>query len=213
MMPLSSCAVIWCSTPFGIKENRTRRASVVVTETQSGCSTPFGIKENRTGPSWPCRSVEVLNAFRHQRESHRPVRGGPPRSPRVLNAFRHQRESHNKLVTLPFHVLCSTPFGIKENRTQTKQGEGVPEDACSTPFGIKENRTRNVGRSDRVLNAFRHQRESHLKTKCAPDRKNVLNAFRHQRESHKMRILRPVRGHVLNAFRHQRESHTSIGIQ
>ena len=63
---------------------------------QNPCSTPFGIKESRTSrfglACRPCRPV--LNAFRHQRESHIPKHRRQSHSPRVLNAFRHQRESH-----------------------------------------------------------------------------------------------------------------------
>ena len=230
------------------------------------CSTPFGIKENRT--------------------KTRNSRGAVGR---VLNAFRHQRESHS--VRLPgegIPVVCSTPFGIKENRTPPDTSKPAGSTGCSTPFGIKENRTRSLfcrgRRRDSVLNAFRHQRESHTpfparilwdvsraqrlsaskriaqtarppfraKPKCAQrlsaskrialidieqDFKSlecstpfgikenrtcrlsrqasascVLNAFRHQRESHAPLFALEVPAYrVLNAFRHQRESHHVLG--
>ena len=132
----------------------------------------------------------------------------------MLNAFRHQRGSHfvGRLANAGPNA-CSTPFGIKEGRTNPRllgvgrcvcaqrlsASKRVARAAsmisstcarsCSTPFGIKEGRTSQslvigVCRIT-VLNAFRHQRGSH-----SPPRMNrarcvrVLNAFRHQRGSH-----------------------------
>ena len=61
--------------------------------------------------------------------------------------------------------MCSTPFGIKENRTRASIFGSLFFSWCSTPFGIKENRTVRFFKcldSFFVLNAFRHQRESHI---------------------------------------------------
>ena len=111
------------------------------------------------------RGRSVLNAFRHQRESHFLMPDRKSQSLEVLNAFRHQRESHQAIRGQVFGPRCSTPFGIKENRTNTLWFE---------PNTAK-----------RVLNAFRHQRESHQGVTLAPGVTFVLNAFRHQRESHR----------------------------
>ena len=163
----------------------------------SSCSTPFGIKEDRTPQRCrPNPAPPVLNAFRHQRGSHAPrinQISRPSSAQRlsaskriahlhvvrvlqhvhVLNAFRHQRGSHWYLSIKALDgTPCSTPFGIKEDRTLASLGVGEDFDTgaqrlsaskriaplmrllflysmkCSTPFGIKEDRTR-LNRSDR----------------------------------------------------------------
>ena len=113
-----------------------------------------------------CSPSYVLNAFRHQRGSHR------ANGHLLLTLLCAQRLSASKRVaqSCPANRLrrhgCSTPFGIKEGRTQKTEGELIASSyKCSTPFGIKEGRTvqppqkarRRVG----VLNAFRHQRRAH----------------------------------------------------
>ena len=131
-----------CSTPFGIRENGTRRRpsrqrdtqpcaqrlsaserpAPVLGAGQEGlvlvCSTPFGIRE--TGTGFPLRNHPVTC---------------------VLNAFRHQRDRHNRRTT------CFTS-----------------RRACSTPFGIRETGTSSLPLFFllfQVLNAFRHQRDRH----------------------------------------------------
>ena len=158
-----------CSTPFGIKENRTGRQARRSSRSLIQCSTPFGIKENRTRRSDSSTRIAssaqrlsaskriarsalrqvvsgqlVLNAFRHQRESHDDGAADGSARQEVLNAFRHQRESHALfLCSIATETIeCSTPFGIKENRTGALEVATLPQqNKCSTPFGIKENRT------------------------------------------------------------------------
>ena len=133
------------------------------------CSTPFGIIGIRTVGSDGWRAA----VFRAQRLSASsefapslPVSVLLP--PNVLNAFRHHRNSH----TLKFggvredYVQCSTPFGIIGIRTQTLTPNRRAVAGCSTPFGIIGIRTR-CGSLEAeayryVLNAFRHHRNSHF---------------------------------------------------
>ena len=92
-----------------------------------------------------CRRIDhvhVLNAFRHQRESHPPSLGDIRAFVQVLNAFRHQRESH----ICALHG-ASPRRGAQRlsasKRIALASGASVfkPQEGCSTPFGIKENRT------------------------------------------------------------------------
>ena len=181
--------------------------------------------------------VRVLNAFRHQRGSHNLSVSNTGQFIHVLNAFRHQRGSHAQTSQLtsasrcaqrlsaskriaPIRrwgfermAVCSTPFGIKEDRTLRRWStatarpcaqrlsaskrialgatvqKGQENVECSTPFGIKEDRTRQRAAVEAialVLNAFRHQRGSHFPLRDVDlDGLGVLNAFRHQRGSHK----------------------------
>jgi len=57
----------------------------------------------------------------------------------VLNAFRHQRstqESYQTVICL--RVLCSTPFGIKDQLSAMPKIRRSLSVLCSTPFGIKD---------------------------------------------------------------------------
>ena len=250
-----------CSTPFGIKEGRTRRVGLcprlrsgvlnafrhqrgshylsgAFIAVVDGCSTPFGIKEGRTPyegagfyapgsaqrlsaskrvapysmvgvlPTGLCaqrlsaskrvargknaaqrQRLQVLNAFRHQRGSHRSIGVPFPGFEIVLNAFRHQRGSHLHAGLFLRPDLTRAQRLSASKRVARAPASGcIAADWCSTPFGIKEGRTRLSQRKGifvKVLNAFRHQRGSHynraLMTKTALE---VLNAFRHQRGSH-----------------------------
>jgi len=115
--------------------------------------------------------------------------------------------------------MCSTPFGIRGVRiSESSGGESAGYCAqrlsatevfaynprpcspcitsmCSTPFGIRGvripgSRTR-AACSFGVLNAFRHQRCSHVNCGCVQVAAlKVLNAFRHQRCSHSQ--IRPM---------------------
>ena len=233
------------------------------------CSTPFGIKEDRTQCGL-CNfdRAPVLNAFRHQRGSHNEIgvedladncaqrlsaskRIAPspnrqlPRGLPVLNAFRHQRGSHLHRCNLPLRRheraqrlsaskriapscdsglsptarLCSTPFGIKEDRTLIARYETISAGMCSTPFGIKEDRTPQSGhngeeskgcstpfgikedRTGYALDRFGNPRECSTPFGIKEDRtdgrirkyldREVLNAFRHQRGSHNLYLSKP----------------------
>ena len=193
------------------RESRDPRARQVQ-EAVVKCSTPFGIKGNRA--SWNGENVlfcRVLNAFRHQRESRAPrgrysspaarcstpfgikgnrARGRLTREPirLVLNAFRHQRESRIATVSATgVEVKCSTPFGIKGNRARASPWPCLSTRSAqrlSASKGIALACRRKVAADHKVLNAFRHQRES--RAPVVPRRSRlllVLNAFRHQRES------------------------------
>ena len=114
------------------------------------------------------RFSNVLNAFRHQRSSDRPI--APPRSSgecaQRLSASKkfgpHQREPSSLLLSCAQRLSASKKFG--------HSGDGRSSDWNS------------------VLNAFRHQRSSDLNLSVAPvDSARVLNAFRHQRSSDSVR--------------------------
>ena len=84
----------------------------------------------------------------------------------VLNAFRHQRHVHMKIRKICiWHIMCSTPSGIRGMFTllvvYIYQLSGV----CSTPSGIRGMFTCHVlvllSPGYTVLNAFRHQRHVH----------------------------------------------------
>ena len=126
------------------------------------CSTPFGIKGTLTPARWrKCRGCPVLNAFRHQRNSHwipdavlavgnraqrlsaskelsrRPAGKSLSACLRVLNAFRHQRNSHcasNRLRKKP--IGAQRLSASKELSRNARFGKSRI-DGCSTPFGIK----------------------------------------------------------------------------
>src|SRR6266704_1913639 len=84
---------------------------------------------------------------------------------------------------------------------------------CSTPFGIigilTQKWTLVSSEIHRVLNAFRHHRNSHSQQhENHPITIPVLNAFRHHRNSHSLTTNSArVWCFVLNAFRHHRNSH------
>ena len=133
----------------------------------SECSTPFGIKEDRTWPLgvvwWSRYCAQRLSASKRIARYSR--RMGHQRY-YVLNAFRHQRGSHfHEPGNIDLDHMCSTPFGIKEDRTLEREVVLFDRVQCSTPFGIKEDRTREFSDHQEagrwVLNAFRHQRGSH----------------------------------------------------
>ena len=210
--PSSACK---CSTPFGIKGGRTIGMCRVLGR-YGPCSTPFGIKGGRTRQLYTYRRLyRVLNAFRHQRGSHLPALDTDfslcswCSTPFGIKGGRTEVSLESGIC----FISCSTPFGIKGGRTSSGWRKTTCLSRCSTPFGIKGGRTppwqKTLGSRWRVLNAFRHQRGSHLDGRREGQKRGgVLNAFRHQRGSH-LRGKRDRRGsvRVLNAFRHQRGSH------
>ena len=132
----------------------------------------------------------------------------------MLNAFRHQRNSHWSLrrIARDFNE-CSTPFGIKGTLTLIGGHLLSGDFLCSTPFGIKGTLT--IWKSSILRRSTGAQRLSASKELSrtfparSPIRKGiVLNAFRHQRNSHADAFNQLFAGiSVLNAFRHQRNSH------
>ncbi|MCU1263780.1 MAG: hypothetical protein JWM21_98, partial [Acidobacteria bacterium] len=107
----------------------------------------------------------------------------------VLNAFRHHRNSHSQRTLVALSLSrCSTPFGIIGILTFVAWHRTIRPFLCSTPFGIIGILTRSAGRClsrIRVLNAFRHHRNSHTQQhQKAKQESAVLNAFRHHRNSH-----------------------------
>ena len=174
----------------------------------------------------------VLNAFRHHRNSHRKGEGN--RQFHVLNAFRHHRNSHTaSRVSASAHLRCSTPFGIIGILTATPRL--CLASLCSTPFGIIGIHTRLMATLTRVrvLNAFRHHRNSHTVSDNAEDlpisaqRLSASLEFSQDGSLTRLSITKlcstpfgiigiltsmlhekPLDDHVvLNAFRHHRNSH------
>ena len=104
------------------------------------CSTPFGIKGTLTRTVVNVADLhKVLNAFRHQRNSH-PM--GVLR--RAICIFSAQRLSASKELSPDelktndlWFFVCSTPFGIKGTLTELDQTRRATKRWCSTPFGIK----------------------------------------------------------------------------
>ena len=122
--------------------------------------------------------VAVLNAFRHHRNSHsRQTRRYPKPADRVLNAFRHHRNSHH---VSPGHKrridLCSTPFGIigiltlkvLSNRRGLSRAQRL---SASSEFS--QEMLAEAAFRWRVLNAFRHHRNSH-KTNAEEEQATIL---------------------------------------
>ena len=136
----------------------------------------------------------VLNAFRHHGNSHNHRASRQSRPVSVLNAFRHHGNSHNFSNLLnrfsmrcaqrlsaswefsqktPRSVwlsqLCSTPFGIMGILTNGDFRASSSQQRCSTPFGIMgiltESFRRPLPSSPRVLNAFRHHGNSHVRNR------------------------------------------------
>ena len=132
-----------CSTPFGINERVTAGCGSGMTLT-GRCSTPFGINERVTCPSrrQPRQRRRVLNAFRHQRTSHRPIFCAAWIVVPVLNAFRHQRTSH----LVGFHSSRNRSRVLNAFRHQRTSHRCDDYAMIINLF---------------VLNAFRHQRTSH----------------------------------------------------
>ena len=156
-----------CSTPFGIKEDRTDQAEALRIDNLL-CSTPFGIKEDRTSEGQAGSPMKPMCSTPFGIKEDRTLPPGtlkphsPPRAQRLSASKRIARRSAKP--SAPSDKRCSTPFGIKEDRTlQPRRGK--------------------LGQ--RVLNAFRHQRGSHPPHRPRPAAfREVLNAFRHQRGSH-----------------------------
>src|SRR5688572_23027854 len=116
----------------------------------------------------PTRRNDVLNAFRHHRNSHFSPLLKEVLCQQVLNAFRHHRNSHTILLYHHLPVtLCSTPFGIIGIRTiRSLTADAGPTSAqrlsASSEFALV---VATVPTADReVLNAFRHHRYSHTHT-------------------------------------------------
>ena len=208
-----------------------------------GCSTPFGIKGTLT-TALPSDLTSVIGAQRlsASKELSLNQRNICQMSARcVLNAFRHQRNSHGcgiptsrSTSTSAQRLSASKELSPPERLNLSLRGVGAQRLSASKEL------SRSIPGSCcsrlQVLNAFRHQRNSHCllkspwrdsiraqrlsaskelsRRRSARSRSNriVLNAFRHQRNSHTRRRSKPSRVvAVLNAFRHQRNSHTSAG--
>ncbi len=155
------------------------------------CSTPFGIIGILTFAKTQFISniILVLNAFRHHRNSHSVstsrfglcfacstpfgiigilTRANDVPNPNrnvVLNAFRHHRNSHARTTANKNRsAMCSTPFGIIGILTIVDAITGRPQLSAQRLSASSEFSPGNVGRADRVrrvLNAFRHHRNSH----------------------------------------------------
>ncbi len=91
----------------------------------TGCSTPFGINEGITAlicfVRWNLLGAQRLSASTKESQHNH---GRSHQTIEVLNAFRHQRRNHSVLlVCIPFgHRMCSTPFGINEGITARQDG-------------------------------------------------------------------------------------------
>ena len=134
----------------------------------------------------------VLNAFRHQRNSHHVVRSECADCADVLNAFRHQRNSHcHSAPNFDCPAWCSTPFGIKGTLTGMLVSTVRTIWPCSTPFGIKGTLTNSLSPAPIPAGSAQRLSASKELSQCARiesvSRHNVLNAFRHQRNSHRVR--------------------------
>jgi len=107
---------------------------------------------------------------------------------------------------------CSTPFGIIGILTRTvdeASQEASRAQRLSASSEFSQVKTGDLWEIGRVLNAFRHHRNSHngIYGWCQM-RRRVLNAFRHHRNSHVWPVLNMASpANVLNAFRHHRNSH------
>ena len=137
-----------CSTPFGIRGKPTR-GGCRLSASSGRAQRLSASEENPRERNAPCAaSVQpVLNAFRHQRKTHRPEQHRWDRSRHVLNAFRHQRKTHPPSALCWKRAwLCSTPFGIRGKPTSVAGCLIGREGTCSTPFGIRGKPTRPVPR-------------------------------------------------------------------
>ena len=160
-----------CSTPFGIKENRTTKRVVALSPSAQRlsaskrialekrprrrlafrCSTPFGIKENRTKKLIAHLStLQVLNAFRHQRESHATRKAAACSCAQRLSASK--RIAHRI-------AACHGEFPRRAQRLSASK-----RIARRLALPIPAYRRKSV------LNAFRHQRESHPKSRSPASR-------------------------------------------
>ena len=105
------------------------------------CSTPFGIGEEVMRPSVEsrCQVSRVLNAFRHRRRGHAPVRRGLRRQQDVLNAFRHRRRGH-ATICMPIGSWRRVLNAFRHRRRGHDRGDvgAAMQLVCSTPFGIGE---------------------------------------------------------------------------
>ena len=113
---------------------------------------------------WRCITMAVLNAFRHQRNSHPGSCKAQRFASAVLNAFRHQRNSHYKEANERKKVSCAQRLSASKELSQTDADGETQINKCSTPFGIKGTLTPAIAKlygEPNVLNAFRHQRNSH----------------------------------------------------
>ncbi len=115
-----------------------------------------------------CRDLNVLNAFRHHRNSHLHVGAQARRWTNVLNAFRHHRNSHTSSRCAKLAPICAQRLSASSEFTR-----------CEDPYPCHKSE---------VLNAFRHHRNSHDAICVAAFVEPiVLNAFRHHRNSHNTR--------------------------
>ena len=219
-----------CSTPFGIIGIHTSSCYVSTRSISNVCSTPFGIIGIHTptleltdqAGDFVCSTpfgIIGIHTRRQSRQDLEPVH--------VLNAFRHHRNSHSassfRFMFASFR--CSTPFGIIGIHTaggtrHRHAGFCAQRLSASSEFTHAKNHNQDAGvyvrrvhPKIRVLNAFRHHRNSH-----SPDAEQwAPSAHRAQRLSASSEFtLQYVRKmptpefDVLNAFRHHRNSHRVV---
>ena len=117
----------------------------------------------------------VLNAFRHQRMDHRPLRRHDrPGHSRVLNAFRHQRMDHpERSACRSPNWLCAQRLSASTNGSLGHVFDDGPRGFSAQRLSASTNGSRNRDHRQRsaepVLNAFRHQRMDHQKDKVLRD--------------------------------------------
>ena len=108
----------------------------------------------------------MLNAFRHQRESHGARVGVGWTVGSVLNAFRHQRESHALPDPGEYPPRCAQRLSaskrIAQCGTWSISGKNPGAQRLSASKRIALTDGTHIVEAGPVLNAFRHQRESHL---------------------------------------------------
>ena len=179
-----------CSTPFGINGRVTNCMTRAGTD-WAGAQRLSASTEGSHAVAWtPKHDRNVLNAFRHQRKGHPPIRLAVSHCKSVLNAFRHQRKGHFSLtVILVTTAGCSTPFGINGRVTFDFPAVTWYRQMCSTPFGINGRVTSYAVATD----SFTRE----CSTPFGINGRVTADTIHHRRAAN----------HVLNAFRHQRKGH------
>ena len=176
------------------------------------CSTPFGIKDqiSRRFPEYRhgAGGAQRLSASKIKSLGRRYL---PGLSGGVLNAFRHQRSNLTAIAMCnSLLTKCSTPFGIKD-QISLKSRSSLNIMGCAQRLSASKIKSLWL-RSElivhqEVLNAFRHQRSNLIfgaVLGVAPGSAQRLSASKIKSPGQSER-----RSHislVLNAFRHQRSN-------